>query len=101
MFVFLTFLFATTTFILGYTTYNLYNKVQFYQQWYDNFAATVEEIYNQLKILDESGAMEADDEVGVFFSALRDMMKELFKLGFYGEEEVEENFSSQQNIQNP
>jgi len=73
--------------VLGYTTYNLYN-----QQWYDNFASTIEEIYNQLKRMDRNGAMEADDEVGAFFSALREMMKELFKLGFYAEEQVEDEF---------
>jgi hypothetical protein len=85
-------LFFLTTIIFGYTTYNLYNKVTFYQQWYDNLASTVEEIYNQLQRLDQSGAYESNDEVGVFFSALKQMMKELFKLGFYDEGEVEESF---------
>lgn len=92
----LTFVFGFLTLVLGYTTYNLYNKVQFYQQWYDNLATTAEEIYNQLKRLDDTGAMEADDEVGLFFEALRDMMKELFKLGFYPEEQVDEDFPDQQ-----
>lgn len=89
----LTFVFGTTTLVLGYTTYNLYSKVEFYQEWYDNLASVTEEIYTQLKALDESGAMEADDEVGAFFDALRQMMKELFKLGFYDEEQVESDFS--------
>lgn len=89
----LTFVFGTTTLVFGYTTYNLYNKVVFYQEWYDNFASVAEEIYTQLKALDESGAMEADDEVGAFFDALRRMMKELFKLGFYEEEKIESEFS--------
>jgi len=78
--------------ILGYTTYNLYSKVTFYQQWYDNLASTIEEIYNQLSQLDQSGAFEANDEVGVFFSALREMMKELFKLGFYDSDQVDNEF---------
>lgn len=91
----LTFVFGIATIILGYTTYNLYNKVGFYQDWYDNLGTTVEQIYSQLKRLDDSGAMEADDQVGVFFEALRDMMKELFKLGFYNEEKVENDFPEQ------
>jgi hypothetical protein len=70
----------------------LYSKVEFYQNWYDKLGSTVEEIYNQLKRLDDNGAFEAEDEVGVFFDALRDMMKELFKLGFYNEEKVENDF---------
>lgn len=78
--------------ILGYTTYNLYSKVTFYQQWYDNLASTVEEIYNQLSQLDQSGAFEANDEVGVFFSTLREMMKELFKLGFYDSKQIDNEF---------
>ena len=92
----LTFVFGALTLVLSYTTYNLYSKVRFYQQWYDNLATTVEEVYNQLKRLDDSGAMEADDEVGLFFEALRDMMKELFKLGFYPEEQVEEDLPDRQ-----
>lgn len=88
----LTFVFGTTTLIFGYTTYNLYNKVVFYQEWYDNFGSVVEEIYNQLKALDRNGAFEAEDEVGMFFDALREMMKELFKLGFYEQEQVESDF---------
>lgn len=90
----LTAIFGTSTVVLGYTTYNLYSKVTFYQQWYDNLASVVEEVYTQLKALDESGAMEADDEVGSFFDALREMMKELFKLGFYDEEQVESDFNN-------
>ena len=92
----LTFTFGTTTFVLAYVTWNLYNKVTFYQDWYDNFGEVIEEIYTQLKQLDQSGAMEADDEVGAFFEALRGMMKQLFQLGFYEQEEVEEDFPTRQ-----
>ena len=92
----LTFVFGTLAVVLSYTTYNLYSKVVFYQDWYDNFGSYVEEIYKQLKALDESGAMEADDEVGMFFSALRQMMKELFKLGFYDQEQVEDDFPTRE-----
>lgn len=92
MWVFFTILFGTTTILFAYTTYNLYNKVEFYQEWYDNLGNTVEEIYQQLQRLDESGAFEAEDEVGIFFDALREMMKELFKLGFYNDEKVENDF---------
>ena len=88
----LTLIFGTTTLVFGYTTYNLYNKVEFYQEWYDKFASITEEIYQQLKQLDDSGAFESEDEVGMFFDALREMMKQLFKLGFYDEEEVENDF---------
>lgn len=92
MWIILTFVFGTTTILFSYTTYNLYNKVSFYQEWYDNLATTVEEVYNQLKRLDDNGAFEAEDEVGMFFDALRDMMKDLFKLGFYEKEKVEGDF---------
>ena len=88
----LTLVFGTTTLVFGYTTYNLYNKVEFYQEWYDKFASIIEEIYQQLKQLDDSGAFESEDEVGMFFDALRDMMKQLFKLVFYDEEKVENDF---------
>lgn len=88
----LTFTFGTISLVLGYTTWNLYSKVSLYEQWYDNFAGIVEEIYKQLTILDDSGAMRADDEIGDFYSALRQMLKQLFKLGFYEEEEVENEF---------
>ena len=92
MWIILTAFFGTTTVVFAYTTYNLYNKVEFYQEWYDNLGDTVEKMYSQLKALDENGAMEADDEVGFFFDSLREMMKELFKLGFYNEEQVDKDF---------
>lgn len=93
MWIFLTIFFGTTTLVFAYTTYNLYNKVTFYQEWYDKLAVTVENIYDQLKRLDDNGAFESEDEVGMFFDALRDMMKELFKLGFYDEDKVNEDFT--------
>lgn len=93
MWIFFTILFGTTTLLFAYTTYNLYQKVEFYQEWYDKLAATVEQMYDQLKRLDDNGAFEAEDEVGMFFDSLREMMKELFKLGFYEEEQVNQDFN--------
>jgi hypothetical protein len=89
----LTLVFGTTTLVFGYTTYNLYNKVEFYQEWYDKFASTVEGTYQQLKRLDTNGAFEAEDEVGMFFDSLREMMKNLFKLGFYDSDKVDQDFN--------
>lgn len=80
--------------VLLYVSYTLYKKVVFYERWYENLSVTVENIYENLKTMDVSGAMEADDEVGVFFDALRGMFTELFAMGFYDDEKIKSDFGS-------
>jgi hypothetical protein len=73
-----------------YVNFVLYRKVAFYEEWYEQFASNVEAILINLQRMDALGAMESDDEVGYFFEALKELMVELFDMGFYDQERVDE-----------
>lgn len=73
-----------------YANFQLYKKVVFFENWYENFANVVEQIYENMQVMDERGVMESDDEFAMFFEAMRDMMIELFSMGFYTPEEIED-----------
>lgn len=85
-----------------YVNFQLYKKVVFFENWYENFADVIEQIYENMLIMDERGVMDGDDEFAVFFEAMRDMMIELFSMGFYSPEEIEEleSESDESPIQN-
>lgn len=72
-----------------YANYQMYRKIVFFEQWYENFAEVVETIYENMKMMDERGVMENDDNFGMFFEAMKNMMLELFSMGFYEPEDLE------------
>lgn len=72
-----------------YVNYTLYRKILFFEQWYENLAEVVENIYEAMQIMDETGAMDQDDAFGDFFDAMRQMMMKLFAMGFYDPEDIE------------
>jgi len=72
-----------------YVNYILYRKVVFFENWFENLAEIVERIYENMTILDERGVMNQDDSFGHFFDAMKEMMIELFSMGFYNTEEIE------------
>lgn len=72
-----------------YMNINLYRKIIFFETWYENLAETVEVIYENMQIMDERGVMENDDEFARFFISMREMMLELFSMGFYNAEDLE------------
>lgn len=72
-----------------YANYQMYRKILFFEQWYENFAEIVENIYENMKMMDERGVMEEDDNFGMFFEAMKNMMMELFSMGFYEPEDLE------------
>lgn len=72
-----------------YINYILYRKVVFFENWFENMAEIVERIYENMNTLDERGVMRQDDAFGHFFSAMKEMMLELFSMGFYNEEDLE------------
>jgi hypothetical protein len=63
----------------------MYGKVSYYEEWYVGFAETVKQMRHELHRIDKLGAFQADDEVGYFFEALKEMCTELFKMGFFDE----------------
>jgi len=54
-------------------------KIGFYEDWITIFKKNTNSIYEEMKTIDERGSFEADDEVGVIFKSLRDLIGELNK----------------------
>jgi hypothetical protein len=71
-----------------YVNFTLYRKVVFYEEWYESFAKSVENVLRTLQQMDALGAMQTDDEVGYFFQALKSLMVDLFEMGFYDAERI-------------
>jgi len=63
-------------------------RINTYENIILNISNTVESIKLQLKIIDDKGAFESDDEVGFFFQEVKQLGKDLENLF---ETEVEEN----------
>jgi ATP-dependent exoDNAse (exonuclease V) beta subunit len=82
-------LFFAVSLVLGYATWNLSQKVVFYEEWYEQIATRIEENKSQLERLDRIGAFESDDEVGFFFKSLKRLMYDLYRMGFYDEEDID------------
>lgn len=93
----LTLLLILTT-ILGYTTFNLLRKNELYEISIDEFeleldeqeklisniATKIDESMIRMKEIDTIGSFEADDETGVIFKNIYDIISELEN--YYGKE---------------
>ena len=62
---------------LGWTTFNLTRKVERLETWIEDYAQRVINTQETLKIIDDKGNFEADDEVGVIFQSIKETIDEL------------------------
>lgn len=69
-------LFILSTCVLGYACYNMVKKLEIYEEWMDYFRTEVDEVYNQMKAVDDRNLFEKDDDVGFCFSELLRISKE-------------------------
>ena len=72
----------------GVVIFYALRRINSYENIILNISNTVESIKLQLKIIDDKGAFESDDEVGFFFQEVKQLGNELNSLF---ETEVEEN----------
>jgi len=70
--------------ILGYTSYNLFKKVEklesivdSQQQYIGKFSNTVDYTKKRLDDIDAKGTFESDDEIGWFFESVKTLQREL------------------------
>ena len=70
-------LFVATTVILGYATYNCQNKIDIYESWIVEFKDDINEVYRQIKLVDDKQIFEKDDDVGGVFSDLYLILEKL------------------------
>ena len=70
----------------SYIIWNLTTKQEILEDWITNFMEIIEKIDFNLKQIDYMGSFEADDETGIIFDEIKNIMKQLDK--FKGEEEA-------------
>tara|TARA_B110000977_G_C10720740_1_gene355099 strand:+ start:197 stop:457 length:261 start_codon:yes stop_codon:yes gene_type:complete len=79
--VIITILLATSCYVI----WNLSTKQEMLEDWIEDFIKTVEKINVDLKQADYRGSFEADDEVGIIFQEIKNIIKQLDS--FRGEEQ--------------
>ena len=62
---------------LGWTTFNLTRKVERLETWIENYAQRIQDTQDVLKEIDNKGSFEADDEIGVVFTSIKESIDEL------------------------
>ncbi len=62
--------------VLAYLVFNLDRKTFTYESWLKKYRTKVEDVYGQLKSVDDRNLFEKDDDVGFVFSELVRIMKE-------------------------
>ena len=73
---------------LGIVTFYALRRINAYENIILNISNTVESIKLQLKVIDNKGTFESDDEIGFFFQEIKQLGDDLDNLF---ETEVEEN----------
>ena len=62
---------------LGWTTFNLTRKVERLETWVEDYAQRIQDTQQVLSEIDDKGTFEADDEIGVVFSSVKQAVEEL------------------------
>ena len=62
---------------LSYVVFNLTRKVERLETWIEEYAQRIQDTQQVLKEIDNKGTFEADDEIGVVFTAIKEAVEEL------------------------
>ena len=62
---------------LSYVVFNLTRKVERLETWVEDYAQRIQDTKQVLDELDNKGTFEADDEIGVVFTAIKEAVDEL------------------------
>ena len=65
---------------LGVVTFYALRRINTYEEIILNFNNTIDLIKHQLKLIDEKGTFESDDEVGFFFEEIKQLGNQLGEL---------------------
>ena len=60
-----------------YVIWNLTTKLESLEDWVSDFIDTIEKIQTELKKIDYRGSFESDDETGVIFNEIKNIIKQL------------------------
>ena len=70
-------LLSAITITLGWTTFNLTRKVERLETWIEDYAQRIKDTKQVLEEIDAKGSFEADDEIGVVFTAIKEAVDEI------------------------
>ncbi len=73
----ITILLGITTIFFGTVLFYSLRRINNYEQIILNISSTIDLIKHQLKIIDDKGSFEADDEVGFFFQEIKHISHKL------------------------
>ena len=62
---------------LSYVVFNLTRKVERLETWIEEYAQRIQDTQQVLKEIDNKGTFEADDEIGVVFTAIKEAVNEI------------------------
>ena len=63
--------------MLGWTTFNLTRKTERLESWIEDYAQRIQDTKQVLEEIDAKGSFEADDEIGVVFTAIKEAVDEI------------------------
>ena len=61
----------------GYVIWNLIRKTELLETWVEDFTQRIETVQTDLKVIDDKGAFESDDEVGTIFEQIKETVNQL------------------------
>ena len=61
----------------GYVIWNLIRKTELLETWVEEFTQRIETVQTDLKVIDDKGAFESDDEVGTIFEQIKETVNQL------------------------
>ena len=85
----ITILLGVITLLFSVITFYALKRINQYENIILNINNTIESINRQLKLIDDKGSFEADDEVGFFFDELKQLGTQLEEL--FETEEVDDD----------
>jgi len=62
---------------LGWTSYNQLRKVERLESWVEDYAQRIQDTKRVLEEIDAKGSFEADDEIGVIFTSIKEAVDEI------------------------
>ena len=62
---------------LSYVVFNLTRKVERLETWVEDYAQRIQDTKQVLEEIDSKGSFEADDEIGVVFTAIKEAVDEI------------------------
>ena len=63
--------------MFSWTTFNLTRKVERLETWIEDYAQRIQDTKQVLEEIDAKGSFEADDEIGVVFTSIKESIEEL------------------------